>query len=217
MSQDTPRHEITKKRVVYQIPGMEGVTVRRDVAYRQVDGDVLTMDIYYPLDSNSGARTPAVIFVTGYPDAGFQKRLGCRQKEMESYISWAQLTAALGMVAITYTNREPVADAHQLLQYVQHNAASLGIDENRIGLWACSGNVPMALSLLMENDQKDLKCAVLCYGIMLDLDDSTCVADASRLWGFVNARPIPDPGRGAQSPDHVCESPRSPARVRPVA
>jgi hypothetical protein len=106
------------------------------------------MDIYHPPDSKSEAMIPAVIFVSGYPDPGVQKRIGCKGKEMESYISWGQLTAASGLVAITYTTgKEPAPDIHALLQYVRQNAAVLGIDENRIGLWACSGNVPNALSV----------------------------------------------------------------------
>jgi len=78
MSQETQRHEITKKRVVYQIPGMNAVTIRQDVDYRVTDADMLTMDIYYPPDSKSDGRIPAIVFVGGYPDPGVQKRIGCK-------------------------------------------------------------------------------------------------------------------------------------------
>jgi hypothetical protein len=182
VSEDAKEVAITKRPVVYRIPGQEAVTVRRGVPYRED----LTMDVYYPPDSKSGARTPVVVFVTGYPDPGFQKMLGCTQKEMASYVSWAELMAASGLVAITYANREPPADAYAALAYIRRNAASLGIDENRIGVWSCSGNVPTALSVLMQEAHEFLKCAVLCYGLMLDLDGSTTVADASRQWRFAN-------------------------------
>jgi hypothetical protein len=185
MSQEIQRHEITKKRVVYQMPGMNAVTIRRDVEYRDADVGALTMDLYYPPDSKSEARIPAVVFVDGYPDPGAQKILGCKRKEMESYISWGQLAAASGLVAVTYTTgTEPATDIHVLLRYIRRNAASLGIDENRIGVWACSGNVPNALSVLMQEDRDYLKCAVLCYGCMLDLDGATGMADAAMQWGF---------------------------------
>ncbi|MDQ3011645.1 MAG: alpha/beta hydrolase [Acidobacteriota bacterium] len=186
MSQETPQDHISKKRVVYQIPGMDAVTIRRDVEYRATDADVQTMDIYYPPDAKSGARIPAVIFVSGYSDVGMQKMLGCKLKEMGAYVSWAQLAAASGLVAITYTTTEPITDLQELLQYVRQNAAGLGIDENRIGVWACSGNVPNALSLLMREANDYLKCAVFCYGLMLDLDNSTNVAQAAKMFGFVN-------------------------------
>jgi hypothetical protein len=183
MSQDT---HISKKRVVYTMPGIDAVTIRRDEPYRATETGALTMDLYYPPDSQSGARTPAVIFVTGFSDVGAQKMLGCTLKEMESYISWGQLTAASGLVAITYTNHDPAADVQHVLQHVRQNAAPLNIDENRIGVWACSGHVPTALSALMQHGQDYLKCAVLYYGYTLDLDGSTNVADAARQFGFAN-------------------------------
>jgi len=186
MSQETRPEDISKKTLVYRMPGMEAVTIRRNVEYRTTDASALTMDLYYPPDAQSGARIPAVIFVSGYPDPGFQKMLGCKLKEMGAYISWGQLTAASGMVAITYENLEPVADLHALLQYVRRNAAALGIDENKIGVWACSGNVPNALSLLIKEGSDYLKCAVFCYGLMLDLDGSTNVAQAAKMFGFAN-------------------------------
>ena len=187
MSQETQRHDIAKKRVVYQMPAEHAVTIRRDVEYRVTDVGALTMDIYHPPDSKSEARIPAVVFVNGYPDPGSQKMIGCKQKEMESYISWGQLTAASGLAAITYTTgKEPASDIHALLQHVRQNAAGLGIDENRIGLWACSGNVPNALSVLMQEAREYLKCAVLSYGCMLDLDGDAYIAEAAKIWGFVN-------------------------------
>lgn len=186
MSQDVPPNDITKKRVVYEIPGMDAVTIRRDVEYLSTGARGLTTDIYYPPDWKSGERIPAVVFVSGYSDPGFQRILGCKLKDMASYISWSQLVAASGLVAVTYTNTEPAEDIYALLQYLRDNAESLGIDETRIGVWACSGNVPNALSVLMQEDSDYLKCAVLCYGVMMDLDGSTIVAELSATFRFVN-------------------------------
>ena len=184
MSQGTPQDHISKKRVVYTLPGADRVRVRRDEPYRGTDAGAHAMDLYYPPDSTTGARTPAVVFVTGFSDVGAQKMVGCNQKEMGSYVSWGELTAASGLVAITYTNTEPAADARAVLRYVRQNAASLGVDENRIALFACSGSVPTALSVLMQGDQAFLKAAVLSYGYTLDHNGSTAVASAARQWGF---------------------------------
>lgn len=186
MSQETQQHDISKSTVVYRLPGLDAVTIRKDITYQETGDGVQTLDIYYPPASSNGTRIPAVIFVTGYPDIGFQARFGCKQKEMGSYISWGQLTAASGMAAVTYTNREPAADVHTVLQYVRQNSALLGIDGDRIGVWACSGNVPLALSVLVQEARDYLKCAVLGYGFMLDLDGSTVIADAAGQWGFAN-------------------------------
>jgi hypothetical protein len=105
---------------------------------------------------------------------------------MGSSVSWGKLIAASGMIAITYTNLEPGADIHALLEHIRINAEALGIDGNKIGLWASSGNVPLALSLLMESQRDYLKCAALCYGYMLDMDGCSGVAEAARQFGFVN-------------------------------
>lgn len=187
MSQDIQRQAITKKPLVYQPSGIEAVPNQQDVEYLLTDtGISLTADIYRPLNAGNGASLPAVIFVLGYSDVGFQRIFGCRQKDMVSYISWAQLMATSGLMAITYTTKEPTTDIDALLQYLRQNAAELGIDAGRIGLWACSGNVPNALSVLMRHDSGYLKCAVLCYGFMLDLDGITNVAEAASQWGFAN-------------------------------
>jgi len=118
-----------------------------------------------------------VVLVPGFP--GAVKRIG-------SFVSWAELMAASGLVAITCATKDPVADMEAVLGYVREHAASLGVDGERMGLWACSGHVPNALSLLAHPERGYLKCAALCYGFMLDLDGSTAVADAARMYGFSN-------------------------------
>jgi acetyl esterase/lipase len=195
---DTPLPEghITKKPIVYRIPGMEAATVRRDVEYRTTDSGPLKMDLYYPSEAKGGARLPTVIFVTGYSDVRMQPMLGWGHfKDMAASVSWGQLAAASGVVAITYANDEPATDLFALLRYVQQHGETLGIDEHRIGLYASSGHVPLALSVLLEPDRDYLKCAVLNCGYMLDLDGSTGVAEMAKQFGFVN------PGAGKSVDD----------------
>jgi hypothetical protein len=102
MSADDQRHEIARRKVVYQAPGADAVTVRRDLVYRETDEGLLTLDLYRPPDVPDGARLPVVVFVSGFSDLGAQAWLGCKFKEMESFISWARSTAASGLAAITY-------------------------------------------------------------------------------------------------------------------
>jgi AraC family transcriptional regulator len=179
----TERSAIAAKPVVYKIPGMDAVTIQRDIAYHTTDSGPLGMDLYSPPDSTA-AKLPAVIFVTGYSDLGAEKMLGCKLKEMECYISWGKLVAASGLRAITYVNHDPVRNIGALFRFIRENAGTLGIDDQRIAVWSCSGNVPTALHVLMQ--QQDVKCAALCYGEMLDLDGSTNVADSARNYRFAN-------------------------------
>lgn len=186
MGEKPQQTDLSKKTVVCRIPGMDAVTVRQDVEYGSSGGDRLTMDVYLPPGATDGGRTPAVVVVAGYPDPGFTARLGCSFKEMGSSVSWGRLMAASGLAAVTYTNREPAADLDALLRYLRQNASSLGIDEDRIGLFAASGNVPLALSALIEGGPEHPKCAVLYYGYTLDLEGSTAVADAARMFRFAS-------------------------------
>ena len=187
MSPDDSQHvPLSKRTALYPAPGTDAVTVRQDLEYLRAESGSGTMDVYSPSDPPSGARLPAVLIVAGYPDPGFERTLGCASKEMGSTVSWARLIAASGMVAVAYANREPVADGHAVLAHLRGNADTLGIDASRIGLWACSGNVPLALSLLMQDQADPVACAALLYGYTLDLGGSTLVADAARIWGFAN-------------------------------
>jgi hypothetical protein len=183
MNQESPPNELTAKKVVYALPGMDAVKLQRDVEYQVTEAGALTLDLYAPPDWKEGERRPAVIFVSGYSDQAAEKLLGCRLKDMGAYISWAQLVAASGLVGVTYSTREPVADLEALLRYLRQHAAALGIDENRLGVWSCSGNVPVALSFLMR---EPFQCAALCYGIMLDPEGSIGLAEAAAYFGFVN-------------------------------
>lgn len=185
MTDKAERHEITMKSVLFRLPGMDAVTIRRDIDYGTSHDGRLTTDLYYPSEPRALTRTPAVVFVLGYSDVGVQRILGCKAKEMRSYVSWAQLAAASGLIGVTYSTIDPPTDTRLLLRYLREHAEELGIDERRIGIWACSGNVPNALATLIHAED-DVKCAALCYGYMLDIDGSTWVADAARQIGFTN-------------------------------
>ena len=142
MSADRPRHEIATRRVTYEV-ATDGVTVNHNIPYELGRNDGLALDIYYPARTPHEPAAPALLFVTGYPDDGLQRVLGCVAKDMESYVSWARLAAANGIVAITYQNRTP-EDVHAVLRYMKDHAGALGIDARRIGVWSCSGNLPTA-------------------------------------------------------------------------
>jgi hypothetical protein len=181
MAQDTQRDQIRRQRVVLTLPGMDGVTVRHE-SYRAGDANA-AMDVYYPPSAREAQALPAVLLVTGFADAGAERMFGARFKDMGSFVSWAQLIAASGMIAITYANGEP-ADISVALQYVRDNAAPLRLDPSRIGIWACSGHGANALSVLIEHG-RGLRCAALLYPYTMDLDGASRVAGAAAQFRFV--------------------------------
>ena len=177
--------DLAKLTVLYTIPGVEEVTIRRDETYRTTESGPLTMDVYYPHGVPAGSLLPAVIVVFGYSDAGLPNPFGRTFREMGATVSWAKLIAASGMAAILYSNREAVEDATAVLRYVRDHASSLGIDGTRIGLWAQSANVAVALWLLMQQEMA-VTCAALSNGYMLDSDGATGVADMQKTYRFAN-------------------------------
>ncbi len=139
-------------------------------------------DVYLPEQVDGPA--PVVVLITGYPDSGFEAFAGRKQMQIQAYTDWARLLAASGMAAVLYSNVEPVADASALLRFLRSDAAQLQIDPQRIGLWACSGNVPNAIRL--AHADSSLRCAALLYGFMLDTADSTAVDDMSKALRFAS-------------------------------
>lgn len=180
------RSEMARRQVVHELPGMDAVQPSRDLEFAGSDSAPLAFDLYRPRGSEAQQPLPAVVFASGYPDPGFEAVFGCRFKEMGAYVCWARLVAVSGLAAITATNREPVADLAALLRHLRREGEALGVDASRIGVWACSGNAPAALSLLMGKHAAQIRCAAFSYGYMLDLHGSTQVADAAASFGFAN-------------------------------
>jgi hypothetical protein len=114
-----------------------------------------------------------------YPDPTAKVRL------FGPLTSWAQLIAASGMAAVVSGNEAPEEDVHALLRHLRADATALGLDVDRFGLFAASGNVTVGLSTLMRD--RRLRCGVLLCGYTMDMDGTTAVADMAREFGFVNA------------------------------
>lgn len=193
MSGENKVHPIALKTVVSRISGMEAGTVIRDLEFPGADGAPAAMDAYLPPDAGKSSRPPVVVIVAGFPDAGFQRMLGCRFKELGSTVSWGKLLAASGVAAVAYANRDPAADLEALLRHLPSKGGELGFDGNRFGLWASSGNAPLALWALMAPLDPRPRCAALMYPFTLDRAGHTAVADAARVFRFAH----PADGRSA--------------------
>lgn len=164
--------DITTQQLVHSIEGASDVAVERDHVY-PTDQGPLGFDLYRP--PQAPAACPAVVFVSGLPDPGVMARIGKPLKDWASFQGWARLVAVSGIAGILYTNRTS-GDVVALVQHLRTNAASLGIDPERIGVWACSGHAPAALGLIAR---EPLACAALLYPYLLDLDGATAVAEAA--------------------------------------
>lgn len=178
------REELHPKRVVYTLPGMEQARIQKNIAYKVPDDGPLQMDIYSPPDMTAGARLPAVIFVNG--DAAPEHTRGIRNAGQ--YVSWGQLIASSGMIAIMFDHRSPhpaqkwysmlaevASDVNDALAYVRVHAEEFGIDTERLAIWTCSGGPPFALSDALREPPAALRCIVSYYGMLnlVHLSDET--------------------------------------------
>lgn len=186
---DDHQNDITQQRVVYEIPAMDQVKVE-SIAYKSVNDLALMMDVYYPPKFDYDGALPAVIFVFGYPDSTMTREIGSKLKDIGQYISWGRLTAASGLIAITYETQQPDVDIDDLISYVRQNAASLKIDKKRIGIWSCSANVPTAMSVIVQESSDYLKCAVLYYGLMLTTDQKyqVTIDSLAQVFGYYSPK-----------------------------
>jgi acetyl esterase/lipase len=166
-----PFEEMARMRVVYTLPGMEAVAVQKNVVYKEA-GDPPTplhLDVYAPPGLEKGERRPAVLFIHGgpVPAPGI--------KEWGVFVSHGQLAAASGMVGITFHHRffspelapEADKDVADLVAYVRKNAGDLGVDRERIALWAFSGGGPFLARWIAE--PPEYVRALVAYYAVLDI------------------------------------------------
>ncbi|HEX7182513.1 MAG TPA: alpha/beta hydrolase [Thermoanaerobaculia bacterium] len=147
--------DIFRKRVVYQVPGMDAVEVRRDLVYRQADGEELTMDVYLPPGLGEGERRPGVLLVHGGP---VPPQFSARVKEMGVFLSYGELLAASGLIAMTFNHGfvsvagigASAANVDAAIVYARENAPDFHLDPDRLCFWAFSGGGPFLAPILRE-------------------------------------------------------------------
>jgi acetyl esterase/lipase len=156
------------KHVVYTVPGMDRVKSRTNLTYKRVGDTELKADVYSP--PGSASTHSAVILIHG----GYLPRnLLTKPKDWGVFTSYGQLLAASGFVAITFNHRfygwdslqDSQSDVNDLIAYVRSNAASLGVDKERICLWAFSGGGPF-LSQVMRDTPPYVRCIVSYYALL---------------------------------------------------
>ena len=174
--------EFVHKRIVYSLPGMERVKTRKDITYKRAASEELKMDLYSPASAQNGARHAAVIFIHG---GRIPPNLRTKPKDWAVYVSFGQLVAASGFVGVTFNHRfytwdslsDSQSDLMDLIAYIRNNADSLGVDKDRIILWAVSAG-GIFLSQPLRDTPPYIRCLVAYYS-ELDLQDSRKQAPAS--------------------------------------
>ncbi|HEX6732881.1 MAG TPA: alpha/beta hydrolase [Pyrinomonadaceae bacterium] len=179
--QDPPwLKEFVNKRIVYQVPGMKNVQVKRNLIYKRAGDRGLEMDVYSPRASRG--RLAAVLFIHG---GRIPPNLLTTPKDWAVYVSLGELMAASAFVGVTFNHRfhtwESLADSQSdvmdAVKYVRDNAATLGIDSERIVLWGISAG-GIFLSQPLRDRPAFISCLIAYYA-QLDLRDSRRSAPTS--------------------------------------
>ena len=192
--------KINQMRVVYTLPDMDRVSVRKNVVYKAVEAETLTMDIYYPHVMQPHTTLPAVILVHG----GSQPEHVEHITESQQYISWGQLIAASGLIAVMFKHRsddgytklvEAGSDVDDLVQYIRDNGASLAIAVNALCIWSFSSGPLYGLRTALRNTPAYIRCIVAYYGGMtlmnrkyfhFSADEETLVKEFSPIYHLGN-------------------------------
>lgn len=150
--------DVITRPLVYQIPAMEKVQIKAGNTYKTVRDTALHFDIYYPENYQNKGNLPLVVFIN----------LGSMEiPTWRVYKDWAKLVATRDMAAVVYQCRgnSSLKDTEDLIEYLRNQAGSLHLDPERIGLWACSGNVRNGFTVAMQPNREYLRCLVLYYGV----------------------------------------------------
>jgi acetyl esterase/lipase len=167
-----------QNRVVYTVPGMDAVEVRRDLVYRRrddPDGADLLMDVYLPSGLAAGETRPGVFLVHGGPIPAEMMPLLHRVKSWGIFLSYGEILAASGFVAVTFGHRfasvaeiaTAQSDIAAAIDLVRTQAPDFHLDPDRLALWAFSGGGLFLAPPLRE--RPPYLRALVAYYTLLDL------------------------------------------------
>ena len=152
---------------------MKSVRVKKNLIYKRTGNSELQMDVYSPRVSRG--RLPAILFIHG---GRIPPNLLTTPKDWAAYVSFGELVAASGFVGVTFNHRfyawESLADSQSdvvdAIKYVRQHASTLGVDPDRIVLWAVSAG-GIFLSHPLRERPSYLK-SIVAYYTQLDLQNA---------------------------------------------
>jgi acetyl esterase/lipase len=159
------------KPVVLTLPRMGEARITKDIVYKSVDGLDLTMDVYRPGDEDTAGSHPAVILVSGTGPWEMVRE----GKNWAVYVSYGRLIAAMGLIAVNFIHRSPyppldlnvvAEDVDDALIYIRREASNLGIDAERLALWAFSGGASFGFRSALRGLPPYIRCLVSYYALL---------------------------------------------------
>jgi len=189
--------------VVVPTPPESSLRVTKDVVYARGERGPLKLDLYRPRASSKDVPPPAVVFANIVGERGSRPF-----RATEIYRSWARLLAASGIAGVIMDSEAAHAmdNLGQAIDHLRKNGAALGVDGDRLGVWACSANVIIALPWLMNSAPEAVRTAVIYYGsgevtrirpdfrllyVMASKDASELIANQKKIWDLARTEGAP--------------------------
>ncbi len=198
-----PFEQLYKMPVVYSVPGMDKVEVRRDIVYKSIDATPanlhLKLDAYIPAGAKAEQRFPAVILISG---GGADPPYDWRDAGV--YVGYGRILAASGFVGIPFAKRyarggegtlQGLEDFKDMVRYVRSHAAELHVDSDRMAFWAFSGGGTLLSPVLSE--MQPYARAAVCFYCVAGLDFPT-ITDEDRAKMLARLSPLVQIGRADQ-------------------
>lgn len=178
----------------FEFDGGQAGDVRRDIAFKTVDGESLMVDLYMPLQRAPGP-IPVVVFShgggwivgdrTSMLNGPHNKELIIRLRQ----IGYAVANFEYRVLSESITLADVVADNKDIVRWLRANAGDYEFDPGNIGFWGQSAGAHLALMAGLSNENEfggdpDLRAisARVAYVI-----DNFGPADLSRLLGPIVA------------------------------
>jgi acetyl esterase/lipase len=127
------------------------------------------MDVYRPT-ATAGNTLPAVVLVHGDGPPEWLKDI----KDWGQYVSWGEVLAASGLIAITFNHRstegwtriaDAASDVQDLVTLVRARTSEWNIDPGRLAVWVASAGGFLGAQVALSN-RPAVRCLVVYYGLM---------------------------------------------------
>jgi len=136
---------------------IEGVNYTKNVVYKEVDGQKITMDVFYPKTENMSKKNPWMVFVHGGGWAGGSKDNIFRK----AYIETLKTLLKNGVVCFSieyrrakapFTTYESVIDCKDATKFLLKNAKKYKLDKKKYGIWGGSAGGHLSLVTALVPD-----------------------------------------------------------------
>lgn len=140
-----------------EVPLPAGVELRRDVPYAGSGNPRQTLDLYLPKARAADARLPVIVFIHGGGWVGGNKSSG--RAALQDFVAGGNYAAASVAYRLAGEARWPaqIHDCKAAIRWIRANAASLGLDGERIAVMGTSAGGTLAVLLGVSGGVADLE------------------------------------------------------------